>query len=730
MRVKKLLMLFLFIFCFALLATGATLHVPSEYASIQAAIDASNNGDTILVADGIYTENVAVDKELTIQSQNGPDNCIVQAASYASSVFKVTSNNVSIIGFTAKNGGSYDRPTDGAGVTVYEADNCVINNVIAVNNYVGIMLAAASNNQVINCICLDNTQYSIWLFGVNAGGNNTVSGSTFSGSVGGGICEQDSASLNTFTGNVVYNNRAGIIDDGGITYSSNHFSNNITTNQMLAFGGTGSRIRNVDDTISFNVTARNSDGTACNGCTTVTTYPSETIVHDNDWDATNNPQGHFTVSKSGTYSLVFTVNDADSNTTEKGIRFFVESTTSATKKYYFRKLRGTHRQDYSPSQVDSYVLLSDPPTESNEWNCARWIQNSPDEIPNYPLAILSDIDIYAWYTIDDFSYPSSIGAERRFTYTQTVNTSVPIPVAASYTWNNTNLTGLNWAMDYPWYWYWLSLKLIGTLPYWVTFPAEEGDADPASWAAHHHPDGTTDPSYADFTYQYTTTPAIKSISDDNIIVLSATADADDTGVISVILEDSSTSDTSTMDIVLSSPVRLDLSFDAWDTATTYYKQWIEEASEPGITAVHTISGFAPNNYYAATKDGSLVGLYLSDAAGRITFEAVAGSVFVIVGVDTVFDINNDSDSGSSPKCFIATAAYGTPAAGEVMLLRHFRDNYLVTNSIGEAFVAAYYKVSPPIADFIREHPLLRKIIRITLNPLIWLSDKLADSTAN
>ena len=62
-------------------------------------------------------------------------------------------------------------------------------------------------------------------------------------------------------------------------------------------------------------------------------------------------------------------------------------------------------------------------------------------------------------------------------------------------------------------------------------------------------------------------------------------------------------------------------------------------------------------------------------------------------------------------CFIATAAYGTPMAKEVDLLRQFRDELLLSNPGGRAFVAAYYKLSPPIAEFISHHHLLRTVVR-------------------
>jgi len=62
-------------------------------------------------------------------------------------------------------------------------------------------------------------------------------------------------------------------------------------------------------------------------------------------------------------------------------------------------------------------------------------------------------------------------------------------------------------------------------------------------------------------------------------------------------------------------------------------------------------------------------------------------------------------------CFIATAAYGTPTAKEIDELRRFRDEYLRDSHLGNEFIKFYYEKSPPIAEFISEHEVLRTVIR-------------------
>jgi len=63
-------------------------------------------------------------------------------------------------------------------------------------------------------------------------------------------------------------------------------------------------------------------------------------------------------------------------------------------------------------------------------------------------------------------------------------------------------------------------------------------------------------------------------------------------------------------------------------------------------------------------------------------------------------------------CFIATAAYGTDTARELGILREFRDEVLLPNSLGSKFVSLYYKTSPPIANIISQHEALRAAVRV------------------
>ena len=80
-----------------------------------------------------------------------------------------------------------------------------------------------------------------------------------------------------------------------------------------------------------------------------------------------------------------------------------------------------------------------------------------------------------------------------------------------------------------------------------------------------------------------------------------------------------------------------------------------------------------------------------------------------------------TEEENKKSCFIATAAFGSPLEPHVKLLRKFRDRFLLNSYVGRSFVGIYYKYSPPLADFIARHDILRLMVRWGLIPIVGLS---------
>jgi hypothetical protein len=82
-------------------------------------------------------------------------------------------------------------------------------------------------------------------------------------------------------------------------------------------------------------------------------------------------------------------------------------------------------------------------------------------------------------------------------------------------------------------------------------------------------------------------------------------------------------------------------------------------------------------------------------------------------------------------CFIATAAYGTPTAEQIDVLREFRDVVLLKSKMGSQFVALYYRLSPPVADFIAGNEVVRTLVReLLVDPIVWLVEATEDIWQN
>jgi len=187
-----------------------------NYAKIQWAVDNASAGDTIIVRDGIYYESVTVSKQLTIKSENGSENCIVNGT--GSDVFTLIADGIRIEGFTIT-GGRY-------GICIRSNNNTIINNNISSNNYDGILLDFSNNNSISN----------------NNISNNAV-----------GINLWDSNN-NSISNNNICSNRW----DGIFLYSSN---NNITSNNIISNNGCGIDLCDSNNnSISDNIISSNGYG--------------------------------------------------------------------------------------------------------------------------------------------------------------------------------------------------------------------------------------------------------------------------------------------------------------------------------------------------------------------------------------------------------------------------------------------------------------------------------------
>jgi hypothetical protein len=85
----------------------------------------------------------------------------------------------------------------------------------------------------------------------------------------------------------------------------------------------------------------------------------------------------------------------------------------------------------------------------------------------------------------------------------------------------------------------------------------------------------------------------------------------------------------------------------------------------------------------------------------------------------LFSIEKKEQPKGKEGCFIATAIYSSYDSPEVLVLREFRNQYLLTNLAGKIFVKFYYKTSPYLARQIMKSKACKFFMRtFFLNPLV------------
>ena len=200
------------------------IYVSDDYSTIQAAVNVACPEDIITVRDGTYTENVDVNKQLTIQSENGAGMTTVEAESSNDHVFEVTADYVTIEGFTVYGA----TGTGKAGIYLGSGtDHCNISDNSASNNYHGIYLRSSSDNTLSDNTCSNNS-YGIKLY---YSSSNTLSSNTANSNNYNGIYVMYSGS-NDLTNNTTNSNSYGI----RLYYSSDNTLTGNTANLNYNYG--------------------------------------------------------------------------------------------------------------------------------------------------------------------------------------------------------------------------------------------------------------------------------------------------------------------------------------------------------------------------------------------------------------------------------------------------------------------------------------------------------------
>jgi parallel beta-helix repeat protein len=144
-------------------APAAVIYVPEDKPTIQAGIDAAFDGDRVIVANGVYigNGNKNIDyrgKAITVQSENGPANCIIDCQNGGQGfIFRSNENQNSLVsGFKIINGNG----PFGGGIFCYFSSptirNCIISNSLA--EYAGGGISCVSSDPIISgCTISDNT---------------------------------------------------------------------------------------------------------------------------------------------------------------------------------------------------------------------------------------------------------------------------------------------------------------------------------------------------------------------------------------------------------------------------------------------------------------------------------------------------------------------------------------------------------------------------------------------
>ena len=672
------------------LADGTIIYVPGDYPTIQEAIDAASDGDTIMVAAGLYEESVVINKSLTLKgaqagvdarTRSGAETIIEPDEEIGISILTAADSVVVIDGLTVQNA-VHGIATPEFGLL---AANITVRNIRVLNSSeFGISLTFTMRTTVEYCY-VENAEIAI-----NAGGvlpapptvatfrNNEVVNSEF------GITGYLKDSL--IEGNLVRD-----FANGGVGISAQFLNTEIKNNTVTGYvDGAGMTFEKShhDRPLSENVTVEGN--TFTENLHGIYVFPDQTELK----------------------GITVNFNNIAGNSW-RGIRNNAGQTLNATRNWWGDVLGPGGVGPGDGDDVSSKVLYSpwlgaEPGTQPMIWGVdpTSFIQGAIDEATPGDTIMVAEGEYEEDLNIDkSLTLQSADGVA-----VTTIIGSVSIELDAEIALFGGDGAGFIVDADAGDFAIWLSIDNGSevTISHNILTGATEGITTRG---------GLLDNSTVLIKFNSLTGNGDYGLYvEDSTVTVDATynwwghASGPSGGVADPV--------TSRIADGTGDAVSENVHFDPW--LTDYLYTLTISSTAGGSVRTPGEGTFA----YDVGTEVKLVAIteffyHFDKWTGDVSTIADVNSAATTITMNGDYSITSNFRFGPFGWCFIATAAYGTDTAKEIDILREFRDAVLLPNSLGIEFVSLYYKTSPPIANFISQHEVLRTAVRVGLvDPIV------------
>ena len=391
MKSLALVAILLFVFWmvnFQVTQASSTLVVPDQYSSISEAVNHASAGDIILVKDGVYQENVIVNKPLTLEGQ-GNATILGNGGVSPAAALTLSTDNIVVSGLTIQSVKSSNTTQTAYGVVV-NGDGCTITRNTIQATYISIFSSAQSHTTITQNTITGSIKDGIRFLG---GSQNNISDNHIIANAVSGIAVDGYS--NTISRNNIENNFRGV--GLGTSYSV-LFGNKITANTESGIFIAGSK-----NIITGNDVSNNKYGVYI---TLQITAPSANKLYHNNfannsyngfdssealietWDNGAEAGGNYWSDYQTRYPTAVQVGQTGTGNTPYMIN------TNNTDNYPLMAPYNTQNLGYAPKEIPSIQAPHDTIVASWSFNTVEASLITPDEMGNNPAVLGSETAVY------------------------------------------------------------------------------------------------------------------------------------------------------------------------------------------------------------------------------------------------------------------------------------------------------------------------------------------------